>query len=415
MKPYRSLAATGALRRLILIAFIVINLVAPACALKRSLAKKEVLSTAPKLGSDPLSQSGFDHFYNMEYDKAIHDFELDVQQHPQDPLAANHLLTAVLFKELYRIGAMDTEIYANDSFLSVRQFSVDPKVRQRIRDLTDRALALSEQRLQANPNDVLALYARGSTRATRAMTVGVMDKSWFAALRNAIGARHDEERVLELDPGNTDAKMALGTHCYILGSLSWAVKVAASVVGLTGSKEKGLQYLYEAANGGGETSVDAKIVLSLFLRREQRYPEAINLIGGLTRDYPRSFLLALEYANLLNAAGHGPEAIAAFRTILAKNGQYQEPKLEQVGWGLGEALRGQNQFQQAAAAYDSVGRFARVEPDLLARANLAAGEMYDVMQKRDLAVQRYRLVIAVSGDSSHADQARKYLKRPYRQ
>jgi hypothetical protein len=413
MKPYRSPIATGILLGLILIG-IFVNFTLPANAAKRSAVRREPVSTAPRLGSDPLSRSGFDHFYNMEYDKAIHDFELDAQQHPEDPYAANRLLMAVLFKELYRIGAMDSEIFANDSFLTVRQFSVDPQVRQRIRELTERALVLSERRLQANPNDVQALYARATARATRALTMGLMDRAWFSALRSAIGARHDDERVLELDPQNTDAKMALGTDYYIIGSLSWAAKVAASVVGLSGNKDKGLQYLYAAANGGGEASVDAKIVLALFLRREQRYAEAITVVGGLTRDYPHSFLFALEYANLLNAAGHGPEAIAAYRKILAKSGQYQEPKLEQVEWGLGEALRGQNDFAGAAEAYESVSHYSRVEPELLARANLAAGEMYDLLHQRDLAIQKYRQVIAAQGDSTHADQARKYLKRPYK-
>ena len=411
MKPYCGVVTTGVLYASILIALLV-NLAVPAIAAKRAAANKVAVS-APRIGSDPLSRSGFDHFYNMEYDKAIHDFELDAQQHPEDPFAANHLLTAVLFKELYRIGALDTEIYASDSFLSVRQFSPDPQVRQRIRELTDQALTLSERRLQANPNDVQALYARAATRATHSTTMALLDKSWFSALRYAIGARHDDERVLDLDPNYTDAKTALGTDYYVLGSLSLAAKVAASVVGLSGNKQKGLKYLYEAANGGGETSVDAKIVLALFLRREQRYPEAINVVAALTRDYPHSFLFALEYANLLNAAGHGPEAIAAFRKILTKSGQYQDPKLEQAAWGLGEALRGQNDFSDAAEAYESVGRFSRVEPDLLARANLAAGQMYDLLQKRDFAVQKYRQVIAADADSPHADQARKYLKRPY--
>jgi tetratricopeptide (TPR) repeat protein len=381
---------------------------------RRSRVRKKEVAPAARLGSDALSRSGFDHFYNMEYDKAIHDFELDAQQHPDDPYAANHLLTAVLYQELYRIGALDTELYSSDSFLSARQIPPDPKVRQRIRELTQRALALSEQKLQANPGDVPALYARASTRATSCTAMALMDKAWYSALRNAIGARHDDERVLELDPKNTDAKLLLGTDYYVLGSLNWAAKVAASVVGLSGNKQKGLRYLREAADGGGEASVDAKIVLSLFLRREQRYGEAIPLVEGLTKDYPRSFLFALEYANLLNAAGHGPEAIAAYRKILANRTQYQNPKLEQVDWGLGEALRGQNDFPGAAEAYEAVARSPAIAPELQARANLAAGEMYDLMLKRDLAVEKYRQVIA-AGESEHAPQARKYLKRPYEQ
>jgi hypothetical protein len=352
----------------------------------------------------------------MEYDKAIRDFSLDAQKRPDDPFAANHLLTAIVFKELYRIGALDTELYASNSFLSARQFEVDPAVRQHIRELTERALGLSEQRLQANPNDIDALYARGVTRATRCTTVALMDKAWLSALRSALAARRDHERVLELDPNYSDAKMVVGIDYYVVGSLSWAIKAAASMVGLSGNRSKGLEYLFEASKSGAENSVDAAITLSLFLRREQRYPEAIQLIGGLAAAYPRNFLVALEYANLLNAAGRGQEAIAAYRKLLeaGRGGVYQDPRLEQAAWGLGEALRGQQDFPGAAAAYEAVGSYSRVEPELLDRANLAAGQMYDVLQKRDQAVKKYQQVIATAGESPHASLARKYLKQPYR-
>jgi hypothetical protein len=412
MKPYRCTVGTGILYCLVLITLLVNG--ATAAGSKR-LATKPA-TTIPRLASTPLAHSGLAHFYNMEYDKAIHDFELDAQAHPDDPFAANHVLTAVLFKELYRIGALDTELYAGDSFLSSRSIPVEPQVRQRIRELADHALLLSERRLQANPNDIDALYARGVTRGTRATAMALMDKAWFSALRSAIGARHDHERVLELDPAYTDAKLVVGMHNYVLGSLSWAIKVAASVAGLSGNRRKGIQYLWEAADGGGEASVDAKIVLSLFLRREQRYDEAIKTVGGLVDAYPRNFLVALEYANLLKAAGHGPEAIAAYRKLLAggREGLYSEPRLAQVAWGLGEALRGQRDFQGAADAYESAVSFPRAQPELQDRANLAAGQMYDVLQQRDLAVKKYQQVIAAAGDSPPASQARRYLKQAYR-
>jgi hypothetical protein len=390
-----------------------VNLVS-AASRGRYAAKKSV---APEFRSrsSPLGRSGLDHFYNMEYDRAIHDFELDAQQHLDDPFAANHLLSAVVFKELYRVGALDTELYANQSFLSARQADVDPKVRQRIRELTDNALALAERRLQANPKDADALYARGATRATRALTTGLMDRAWFPALRSALGARRDHEHVLELDPDYSDAKMVVGVDSYVVGSVSFPVKVAASMVGISGSKQKGIQYLYEAAEGGGEASVDAKIALSLFLRREQRYAGAIKLVGEMMSAYPRNFLFALEYANLLAAAGHGPESIAAYRKLLAngRQGVYPDPRLGQAAWELGEALRGQNDFPGALQAYESVGGFAHPEPELLDRANLAAGQMYDVLQRRELAIRKYEQVIAAAADSPRAALARKYLKQPY--
>ena len=45
---------------------------------------------------DPQTEAAFDHFYNMDYDRATQEFEKIVERHPNDPFALNHLLTAVL-------------------------------------------------------------------------------------------------------------------------------------------------------------------------------------------------------------------------------------------------------------------------------------------------------------------------------
>ena len=68
--------------------------------------------------NDALNRSAFDHFYNLDYDRAVQEFDQVLQRHPDDPFAVNHLLTAVLFRELYVMGALNTGEYANDSFYS---------------------------------------------------------------------------------------------------------------------------------------------------------------------------------------------------------------------------------------------------------------------------------------------------------
>jgi tetratricopeptide (TPR) repeat protein len=412
MKPYSRLRQAG-FRYCLLLSVLVVNLPSPA---QQPAAVKPELAEVLHGGSDPHTRSGAEHFYNMEYDQAIHDYQLALQQYPDDPFALNHLLTAVLFKELERIGALDSELYSGNSFLSARQLAPDPKVRQRINELTSQAMALAEGRLKDNPNDVNALYALGVTKGTRATTLGLMDKAWFSALRSALAARRDHERVLELDPAYIDAKLIIGIHNYIIGSLPWTAKVAASMVGLSGSRQKGIEYLYGAANNGLDSAADAKVILSLFLRREQRYSEAIEIVTHLTESYPRSYLFALEYANLLNAAGRGPEAIASYRRLLelGKTGAFHQAHLEEAAWGLGESLRGQRDFFGAALAYESVPGFPQVDPELKDRGNLAAGEMYDLLQKRDLALKKYEQVVAATSDSARANLARRYMKQPYR-
>ena len=365
---------------------------------------------------DNYTRLGFDAFYNQEYDKAIHQFELSLQAHPDDPFAVNHLLSGVMFKEMYRIGALDSELYAKEQFLASKQFPMDPKVKARIDELTERALSLEEARLKTNPDDADALYARGVTRGLHATYLALIEKAWFSGLRSAVGARHDHERVLEFQPNNTDAMMIVGMHNYVVGSLSWPAKVGASMVGLSGSRTKGIEYLYDAANGGGENSIDAKIALAIFLRREQRYAEAIKVVSSMADAYPKNFLMALELANLYNASGQAQQAIASYRKIIAgtQAGSFPDAHVEMAWYGLAESLRGQHDFQGAADAYDHVLQSQRTDPDLRIRTTLGAGEMYDAMNKRPEAVKRYQEVIAADSDSPRAEIAKKYLKDPYR-
>ncbi len=406
MKPYR---------RLLLYLWLCWGAIAP---LSCNVAAEEPAAPIPtRADNDPTTRKGFDHFYSLEYDKAIHEFEGARQAHPDDPFAVNHLLAGVIFKELYRIGALDTEAYAADSFLNKKPLQpLDPQAGDRVRQLTEQALALSQAQLNRNANDVNALYARGSTRALHATYIGMANHVWFAALRSAVAARHDNEHVLELDPKYVDAKVIVGTHLYIVGSLSWPAKVAASLAGLSGSKQKGLDDLRQATESSDvEVATDAKIVLALFLRREQKYEEALRVVNGLQNQYPRNFLMATEYAHLLNAAGHGQEAIAAYRKVLAgcRSNSYNQCRIEIPAYGLGEALRGQREYAAAAESYE-LAASSGSDAEMKQKATLAAGEMYDVLQKRDTAMEKYKAVIAENSTSNSADLARHYMKQAYK-
>ena len=367
--------------------------------------------------TDPQNAVAFDHFYNLEFDAAIREFQQIVDRHPNDPFAVNHLLTGVLFQELYRMGALNTGDYANDSFVGKPHRPADPKVSQRIRDLVDHASKLEEDRLGQNSKDVDALYARGVTRAQFSTYTALIERAWFSALRNAVGARRDHERVLELSPGYTDAKLIVGAHNYVMGSLPWGVKVAVSVVRLSGSKQVGLDYLKDAANGNGETSIDAKILLALFLRREHQFAEALTYTRSLIPTYPRNVLLALEEGNLLRADGKLSEATSVYRRIwqAGREGKYPGLHYEFAALSLGDTLRAQKDYAGAASAFDDVSHAENPDPEVVQRADLSAGEMYDLLQKRDLALKKYQAVIASKSDNDNADLARKRLKEPYRE
>ncbi len=287
--------------------------------------------------ADPLNQAAFEHYYNLDYDLAVQDFERILARHPNDPFAVNHLLSAVQVRELYRMGAMNTGEYANDSFIGQAHRPADPVQRERIKQLVEQAEKLEDDALARDPNNVDMLYARGVTRGQFALYTALIERAWFSSLRNAVGARRDHERVLELSPGYTDAKLVVGAHYYVTGSLSFAVKMAVALAGLSGDKDKGLHYLSDAYHSNGETSVDAGIVLMVFLRREHRFDEALRIARDIGPKFPRNYLLPLEEGNLLRASGKtvgGRRAVPAGLAERAR-GEVRQSPLRDRGIGAG--------------------------------------------------------------------------------
>jgi len=366
---------------------------------------------------DPLNQAAFEHYYNLDHDAAIQDFERIEARHPNDPFALNHLISAIQMRELYRMGAMNSGEYSNDSFIGQAHRPADPGQKERIKQLVQQAEKLENAQLSRDPNNVDMLYARGVTRGQFALYTALIERAWFSALRNAVGARHDHERVLELDPHYTDAKLVVGAHNYVMGNLPLAVKIAVALVGLTGDKEKGLRYLNDAYRGNGETSVDAGIVLMVFLRREPRYAEALQIARTIGPRFPRNYLLPLEEANLLRASGKSAEAEEQYRRVWqnGRDGKYGSLHYEIAAIGLGDLLRAEKKYEAAAAAYELVSEVTSPDPELLQKANLGAGEMYDQLQKRDLAVKKYEAVVTTNSGNAEADKARKRIKEAYRE
>jgi tetratricopeptide (TPR) repeat protein len=134
----------------------------------------------------------------------------------------------------------------------------------------------------------------------------------------------------------------------------------------------------------------------------------------MNQAFPRNFLVATEYAHLLNAAGHGPQAVAAYQKVVAgcRSNAFTVCRMEIPAYGLGEAMNGQRDFQGAADAYELAASSA-IEPEFRQRATLKAGEMYDAMHKRDAALEKYKAVIASNSNTESAELARHYMKQAY--
>ncbi len=223
-------------------------------------------------------------------------------------------------------------------------------------------------------------------------------------------------RRLKIDPDYVDAKLITGVYEYVVGALPWPFKLMIGFAGITGSKSTGLAMLEDAGKRGVITSVESRTVIALFLRRESRYKEAIQVVRGLKDDYPHDFLFCLEEANLRKDAGEGMAAVDSYRQLLAdaaRPGYFASSRLELAYFGLGDALRGQRHDDEAAQAYEQAAWTHGVGSELKIRSLLDAGECRDINGQRSQALRDYQAAIDAGPSTTRAGEARKYLHTAY--
>jgi TolA-binding protein len=405
------------LRRPVVLAVSLVVLAILVLAGGGSLAHAAGVDTNP-MNYDPAVREAFQHFHDLDYAGAVERFERYHAAHPGDTQATAYLLNAVIFQELYREDLLDTTFYANDGFLSGHHaIQEDPQARDRIFALADEAVREADWRLSKNPNDVNALFARAWVRSLRCAYVAMAERSFSAGFHLANKAKDDAQRVLQLDPNYVDAKLILGVYQYVVGALPWPFKLMIGFVGITGSKSTGMALLRDAGSRGVITSVEARTAMALFLRRDGKYEEAIQVVHGLESEYPRNFLFRLEEANLRKDAGQGMDAVDAYRRLLADNakpGYFASAKVELADFGLGDALRGQRRYTDAAQAYEQAAATPGAGAELRIRSLLDAGECRDLLDQRAEAVKDYQAAVEAGPGTSRADTARKYLRSAYR-
>ena len=376
----------------------------------------------PAAHTDPINltpqvREAHEHFYNLDYDGSLSRFEAIQRANPQSPIATGYVLMVLIFRELYHQDLLDTTYYAHDSFLtSKRSVPVPQATRDRIEQLTSSAIALSDQQIHENPNNANAYFARGYARGMHAAFITLVDHSFVAAARQGLASRNDSEQALRIDPHYADAKMAIGIQQFAVASLPRILRIMIGITGVTGNKEKGLDLLREAAAHGFVTNIESRTALSLFLRHDARYPEALAVQHGLAVEYPRDYLFRQEEANLTKDKGDGPGAIAAYKKVLEdsrKPNYFIDPRLQMTYFGLADTQRGQNLIAEAAENYLNASSQPKCSDWLRRRAQLNAGEMFDLLHQRDRAIEQYQQASAGGGDQSQADAARRYLKTPY--
>jgi tetratricopeptide (TPR) repeat protein len=367
-----------------------------------------------------LVDQGYDHFYNLEFDQAIADFEQAVHADPQDPELHNHLAQAILFREMYRNGALESELVSGtNSFLRRPKLNPSPETEKRFLGELTTAMNLAQARLDKKPNDKAALYALGISYGLRSNYYWVVKKAWHDSLRDATAARRLHNKVEALDPKYVDARLVEGLHDYIIGSLPWTWRMLGFLVGIHGDKALGIHLVQDVAAHGKDNRVDAEIFLGALYRRENEPRRAVPIVQDLIRRFPRNYLLRLELSQMWSMAGDKTHAMEAVEEA-ARLKRDHAPGYDRLRWEKIYFQEGTIEFwyNDLPHALENMQKVTAAAEDLDLNTGVSAylrlGQIYDLTHHRTEAVDAYRKAIAYAPDAEAAQEAKKYLETPYR-
>jgi len=364
--------------------------------------------------------SGLDHFYNLEYQAAIADFKKDIALHPDVAANYNHLAMAILYSEMLRSGALESELVSGtNAFLRRAKMNPSPEDQREFDEAIGNAMRLSQARLDRQPKDTQALYTLGVAHGLRANYNFLVRKAWMDSLRGATTARKLHNRVTELEPSMVDARLIQGVHDYVVGSLPWHVKLVGFLAGYRGNKQEGIRTLEEVAARGDQNRVDAEVLLCAIYRRERLPKKAVPLLESLTERFPRNYILRFETAQMYADLGDGARALAVVQMIedLKSSGHpgYVGLAPEKIYYARGTIQFWYRELDQALGNMKRVASNAEnLDLNTGTYAWLRVGQIYDLKGQRPMAVEAYRRVVRMAPDSDAAKVSRQYITDPYR-
>lgn len=368
---------------------------------------------------DPLTQPGWQHFYNNEFDEALADFQKEVDARPNDPEAWNHLAQGILYREMDRNGALESQLVSGTNpFLRRAKLEVKPSVKSRFLGALGKATTLSEAELSKNPKSIHALYALSVVNGLRSNYLFLVEKSWMDALKAASASRKFSNRILEIDPGFIDTNIVQGVDNYIVGSLPMYMRALGFVAGVHGDREGGIKQLQEVAQRGVLSKYDARIILAAIYRRERRSKDAIPLVKGLADRFPRNYLFPLELVQMYSDVGNKNAALSVLADVEQRKQSgmagYKQLPEEKIAYLRGNLLFWYDDFQDALTNLKLAT--ANAENLDLGTAQLAwfrQAQTLDLLNRHDEAIPAYREAANVSVQSDIGTEAKAYIANPY--
>lgn len=378
----------------------------------------------PPAGAGPAENTaadpGFQHFYNLEYEEALKIFRARVTANPGDASSRTALAQTVLYYEMYRNHALDSDLIGSTNpFVTRPKLNVLPEHQREFQMSINRAMELSQKRLDADPRDRNALYTLGVAYGLRANWSFLVTKEYMSTLRDATQARKLHNQASEVDPNFMDARFMQAVHDYVVGSLPIGWKLLGFLAGFRGDRDGGIRTMEQVAQQGSASKVDAAVLLAAVLRREKRSAEAIPFLAPVTEQFPRNHLFRLELSRLYADAGDKVRALSCLDRLdqmrLKGAAGYSDLTAERLSYLKGNVHFWYGELDAAVTELRrATSRPSGLSADESAMAWLRLGQTLDLKGDRAGSRFAYEQVVRVAPQSEIAREAKGYVTFPYK-
>ena len=353
---------------------------------------------------DSLITAGINQIYSIQFDQARGTFEKVRKDYPQHP-AGNFFDAMITWWEI---------------LLDLENEELDDLFEDKLEMVIDQC----DDILDKNPQNIDAYFFKGGALGFRGRLSSIRG-DWFDAAADGKDALPLVFTAYELDSTNIDVKLGFGIYDYFAAVIPEKYPMVQPLMLFfpEGDRDKGIRELKTVAENGKYAKYEAQYFLMTlnysFERNDTECFKYAKMLSDRFTDNPR-FQSFLGRINI--RMNDYPTAIEIFENILDKGNEnligYNDKIKREAHYYIGVNYKRSDSLDLALHHFKKCEQISRKidddeESGFLINAVLYAGEIYDMKDEREKAINHYEEVLDFREFGNSHERAEGHLEKPF--
>ena len=354
---------------------------------------------------DSLITIGIEQIYNLQYSAAESTFKVVAKEYPKS--------AAGLFFDAMIVWWKIMPDLMNERYDDI------------LIDKLENTIDYCDELLEKNPNNSEALFFKGGALGFRGRLY-IYRESWIKAALDGKDALPLIKEAYKCDPNNIDVQLGFGIYNYYIDFIPQKYPVVKPIVSLfpKGDKQKGLKQLNYVADRGKYANYETQYFLtSIYYQYEKNNKKALEIINNLLVKFSNNPAFEKYKGKILIGMKNYSEAKELYNGILNKCNKgltgYTKRTKREAFYHLGFVSYITNNFSDAIPLLEESKKISfeidkKSDTNYKVNTLLYLGMCYDATGNRKKATDLYESVLDCDDFSNSHNNAKKYLKTPFK-